>query len=376
MDVKCRLLTPLHIGGAESAVQPMSFVIMDRRVYVINEQKWSRELAEENLIEDFVHSLPQEGTRFSLRDYLKNRNLLNPAFVQRIADYSCAVEEDFRFDFRPFIRNGYAQPYVPGTSIKGCWRTAVTYCILKDLSESKRKQILDGAVRRVMSQIPTGRTANSRPKNSVFEREEEDLFQSFTLPDCRRSIHTDFFRVIRMSDSPPFDKNACSVRNVNVFSVLSSESPKKYPIRVECLPAGTVFSFSWKIDETLLQVFRRSNHNAEHPWGITFDKFVKKALKPIECAREMAQDVIAEENDFYRKYFHEPYPLDETPDMHLGWGGSLLSTSVSLLLPADLRIEMRNRIFRDRGKAPAPKSRKRLQKNPQSGAPLGWIKID
>jgi len=44
-------------------------------------------------------------------------------------------------------------------------------------------------------------------------------------------------------------------------------------------------------------------------------------------------------------------------------------------LPAELRIEMRNLLFTDRGDAPAPKSRKRLVDQPNSGTVPGWVKI-
>ncbi|HNR69403.1 MAG TPA: hypothetical protein PKN24_15250, partial [bacterium] len=73
--------------------------------------------------------------------------------------------------------------------------------------------------------------------------------------------------------------------------------------------------------------------------------------------------------------FGEPYPIDPGENFHLGWGGSLLLSSVSFLLPAELRIEMRNLLFTDRGDAPAPKSRKRLVDQPNSGTVPGWVKI-
>jgi hypothetical protein len=52
-----------------------------------------------------------------------------------------------------------------------------------------------------------------------------------------------------------------------------------------------------------------------------------------------------------------------------------LSTSVSLLLPEELRKKMRNLLFTDRNDAPAPKSRKIIDHNEKPFYSMGWLRI-
>ncbi|RMG70143.1 MAG: hypothetical protein D6710_07680, partial [Nitrospirae bacterium] len=50
-------------------------------------------------------------------------------------------------EYRPFIRDGFGKVYLPGTAIKGVFRTAVLYCMLKRFKETNslefEKQIVE-----------------------------------------------------------------------------------------------------------------------------------------------------------------------------------------------------------------------------------------
>jgi len=377
MHIQLKLLTPLHIGGSDSAVYPMSYVNYRGKVHVISDHKLSRQLVAMDLLDDFLTSVTNTGNRFSLGRYLQNRNLYDADFIHSITIYTCKTTNELNREFRPFVRNAYARPFVPGTSLKGVLRTAILYCALKRLSESKRQQVLDNFISQEIKSLDPRKWVPDYRKKFFYAYKEQQFFQSFQLPNLnKKGQHSDILRVLSATDSPAFNKDELIIRAIKIYSAHSSENPKRFTIYAECLPAGTTIDFNLTIDESLLQDFKKSNDPDRHRiWGLAFRELEHLISNPLACVREMTQDVIAHEKEFFQAHLDEDWPLSEEPDVRLGWGGSLLSTSVSLLLPEPLRIEMRNRLFRPRGDAPAPKSRKRLFDHPQKGAELGWAKI-
>ena len=91
---------------------------------------------------------------------------------------------------------------------------------------------------------------------------------------------------------------------------------------------------------------------------------------------EFSSDLLIEEQKSFDRHpvLKKWYEASLSKEIfRLGWGGGLLSKSIFLLLPEDLRKLIRNNLRHDRGEALAPKSR-RMVKLPQKLLPLGWAK--
>lgn len=369
-----KVLSPLHIGRAESEILPMMFFVNQGKIHVISEEKLGVFLLKKNMLDPFVQEVNQLGENFQLNRFLKKHNLFQPSHLSQITLYQCKYQGGALRSFRPFIRNAFAQPYIPGSSVKGAWRTAIVYCLLKQLPEEKRKKILDEPILKRLQEVGKNPKAKRRIKQNLFQHQEEKLLRVFQLKNKQEDIHTDIFRVLKVHDSPPLGRDSLVIREVRIYSARSSERVKKYPLYVETIEPGVEIPMAYSIDEQLLEDFQRENQNKPIVTeSISFETLQQLICDPIGCANEMAMDVLAYEKAFFQEVFYNELDFQEEPNFHLGWGGSLIAESISLLLPEDLRQRMRNVLFTDRGNAPAPKSRKVIAS--ERPLLLGWCQL-
>lgn len=73
-----------------------------------------------------------------------------------------------------------------------------------------------------------------------------------------------------------------------------------------------------------------------------------------------------EMREFYQK---------EKASMRLGWGSGLGGASLLMLLPEELRREIRDSLFEPRGQYEFPKSRRAVMDGDSPRRPLGWVTI-
>jgi CRISPR-associated protein Csm5 len=331
-------------------------------------------LKEEDLVEPFSRTIKEYGTRFHLEPFLKQYNLFDKAFIDKITQYTCKTDYTFRHDFRPFIRNAFSRPYIPGSSVKGVLRTALLYNLIKRMPAEQRQRFFDGFISHQLKLDPGNRGKKIYLKYNLFSKEQNRPLQTFLLGGKKGKMHNDIFRIWSVHDSDLFEKNELMVRHVQIFSARSNDSPKRFPVRVECLQENCEFDIKLSLNHALLKDFEQENKGKSNEWFVSWNDMKDLLLNPLDCIQEMTADVVAHEEQFFLREFNRSF-FPDSPDMHLGWGGSLLTTSLVFLLSSDLRQEIRNKLFRNRGDTPAPKSRKCLQYEPQQGASPGWLQI-
>src|SRR5262245_56199560 len=126
MRLRLTTLTPLHIGGREGALNPLEFIVFEGHCYVIAEAKFSAALQQHGRLDAFyTWFVGQE--RPVLRDFLRDHRLLNTDFLQRVAAYASVAPMPIQATLRPYIRDAFNRPFLPGTAIKGALRTAFLY---------------------------------------------------------------------------------------------------------------------------------------------------------------------------------------------------------------------------------------------------------
>ncbi|MBN1997827.1 type III-A CRISPR-associated RAMP protein Csm5 [candidate division KSB1 bacterium] len=381
MKTTIQSLTPLHIGGSSEPVNSMQFVISKNRIWIINQEKLARELDRRGILDNFVSSVCNLGTRFRLDYYFKLNNLY-PA-IQLVSTYSCGLKTYGSIrHFRSFVRDAFCRPYIPGSAIKGTLRNAIFYCMLKNSSKEGRCSILDDWVRhRLHEFMNEPEEKQSRNwfkdyyKQNFAQKIEKDFFTRFNLDSKskkdRYDEKTDILRCIKISDSTFLDIDRLNVREIKLYS--PPAGPKHWSDFAECIEPGGKIDFSLKVDTDLLSRFTPAPGNPAKTNG-SFDLMRDLILRPLNCVREMTHDVWRAEQQYITGNLDLDAAQIPIPDMRLGWGGSLLTTSVSLLLAPELRIKMRNLLFKDRGSAPAPKSRKLIRENGQVYG-LGWVRL-
>jgi CRISPR-associated protein Csm5 len=362
----------------------MDYIHIKNNLYVIGESRLSQILGQHSLIDDFVAEMVRAGRNFNLTAYLQKHGLADREQAEKMMLYKTFLLCDAPRDIRPFIRNGFAQPYIPGSAIKGAFRTAVLYIAIKNLPEAEKETRLWKPVREKLHEIELKKAeAESQHRRYNPERDKKSFdgqldvafFQGYSLPKstAKTDPKFDLFRCLKVSDSAPLDRDALVVFPIRIYSAQSREMKKPSIICAECLPPKEKFEINVSFDEKLWQDFRSENTGTH--WGMKLKEFESWLRQPWLCQQEMCQDVLQHEEPFFANEFGADDSFLADADMRLGWGGGLLSTSVSLLLPEELRKKMRNLLFTDRNDAPAPKSRKIIDHNEKPFYSMGWLRI-
>ena len=143
-------VSPVHVGNGETL---KSFeYLYDREtgtVYFIDESKWIAFLYANNLTDDFyeyVQSINgrEQFAEKNVREWLNERGITD-AEIRNLAIRQAAVETDTieskrilsDIDCHITLVNG--QPYIPGSTLKGLFRTAILHAKLKQAPELCRK---------------------------------------------------------------------------------------------------------------------------------------------------------------------------------------------------------------------------------------------
>ncbi len=384
MKISLRTATPLHIGGS-TVLTPMDYFEMGDQLYVIGETRLSQVLAQNRLIDDFIAEMVRSGRNFSLTVYMKKHGLLDRNAAEAVMLYKSTLLSDAPKEIRPFVRNAFAQPYIPGSAVKGALRTSILYKIFKSLPQHEKEKRLWQPVESQLSQIAKRKTeAQSQQKRFNAEREkkffysrlEAELFQGYGLP--RSTVKTDpkfdLFRCLQVSDSAPFDADGLVIFPIRIYSARSQSLKKPSIISAECLPQQRTVEVEYAFDEKLWKEF--CEESSKTHWGTPMKEFEPWLRNPWACQQEMCRDVLDHEAPFFMDEFDTDEKFLNNADLRLGWGGGLLSTSLCLLLPDDLRKKIRNLLFTDRGDAPAPKSRKIIDYNERPHFSMGWLRIE
>ncbi|MEO0239570.1 MAG: type III-A CRISPR-associated RAMP protein Csm5 [candidate division WOR-3 bacterium] len=391
---KLKLLSPLHIGQEDIPFNLLVKLDGEEKIYVLDPLRLSEGLLR---ISGNNESLVKEATNYIIGEFSKNSNADIDAILKRIVrgdeeklkqliKYSSAYSLNFRGskkigeEVRSFIRDTYYRPYIPGSSIKGAIRTAFIYKIFKEVrnrSPEFYRKIIE-RIRNSLKEYEISRRQGKRKKvSSYLDWFERDLVRIFNLHlgqlpvNSEQAAHRDIFRIFRVFDTDPINKDELYLEQVKVFN---KGKELNFKIFIEAMPEDTALEFTITYDWGLLDKFVNSNRE---PFNGYID-FVKGLFKdPIRVTEEFTKDLLSRENSVKDKVFpskQEVYYFKEPPNLHIGYGGGYLAMTVGLLFEDNednLKGEILNFATRSIKRVGVIPSSRRLTSN---GRPLGWCK--
>lgn len=371
---KMRLITksPIHIGNVEQKITPFEYIHQNEFVYQISDEKLSLFLRQKNLIDSYVAAVDRDGHRFRLLNFFKdNQVTLTETDLTKISGgRKTRLLGSGLQDYKPFIRDGFGKPYIPGTSIKGVIRTAILYNLLKDFKNRDK----EGFKRKIEQKISEDIDQDFRKKNKkkLFRWANEEWLEGFLLGNKRKTPNTDWLRMLHVSDAYPANGIETVLIPANIlkkedrWAYKKEASGQNTTIWIECIPENTIFEFTVTWDNRLLEEFKITNKEISLPQDFN-------AI--LDNITQWAKDVHNFEKQFSAGYTLTEWYKINHGNFRIGFGSGMISTTIVMLLDEDLRKKVRNYAGLNRGQDIAPKSRRVWLKNNQA-IPFGWAAIE
>lgn len=329
LELEC--VSPVHIGNGET-LKAFEY-LYDRKsqqLYFLDESKWIEFLYRHNLIDKFstyveaVSTALKEGKQFrgkNLWEWLNGQNI-SDAEIKNLAVRKAHVgtntaivsKKETLNDINCHIALSDGVPYIPGSSIKGMFRTAVIFSAIKK-SPNKFKNYWE--------EIQNTLNLDLRKKNAacakIIQRLEKEILSKLEYGENEKKINPqikDVLRGLMISDA---------MCNENFDTIILQKldggilgRTKTLPLFRECIPAGKKFSFSITLDFDMLKFIG-----------------IKSVDELIASAREFNSYILKLEENFWGKSFPNEFSEAKNFDIFLGGGVGFLSKSLIYTLAPD-----------------------------------------
>lgn len=399
---RIEIISPTHIGSGKR-LDPNNFVVLGNTCYVINEDKLFRELLlmdrkNNRYLKEFTQQIEnssrsRRSDQFPLKSFLRMKRLDNHVFLEKICEYKLNADHEPGNEIQAIIKDAFSRPYIPGSSLKGMFRTAVIFNYFMRLKtespELFKQKFLDHFDRSYEEYTRAQGWKKRKALEYFFQSVEETIFQGYTFPkftyyDKRRRTkvrksncpNTDIFRALKVSDASLINDSNLDLSMLYLYKNLKGDfvldNSKTH--FAETIPQGAQFEFEMSIDQAILNDFNKYNPSTEIIFSNISD-IVQASDKFI------FQHALAEV-DFY-KGIHSEKPIDFVkffntfkPNARIGGGTSLTHKSLILLLDRDYRDKMLDMLRSQDSVNVFPKTRKFASVNNMKGysqLPPGWF---
>ena len=247
-EMELDVCTPLFIGSGEK-ITKLDYVYQSSNgmVYMLDEAKWASFLKRARLMNDFTSKVEALGKRSSLDSYLKNHRELaarlhtsdivmelkrRGVFHEGIPAYVTGKNPN---DIVTFARNGLGERYIPGSSLKGAFRTAILAYVLLNIDRTKCYNKLEHATR-----------------NAVDETMDDvEKYLGIRIDkDGKYDMVNSRFKGLTVSDAKLINETAAIVQkwDLSLTKSQSEKKPKYLPIYREAIVPATKAVFTIGID--------------------------------------------------------------------------------------------------------------------------------
>ena len=275
-EVKTLLLqciSPIHIGSGETlkAVEYL-YDSSKKIVYFLDESKWINFLFSKNLIDEFTKYVEltaensaknEEFTGNNVWDWLKSKGidakeLPRLSIRQAHAETNTIIsgKKQTLNDIACHIAKAEGQPYIPGSSIKGIFRTAILYSFIKKFSvEKKQKYWADIIATKVLLLKEQQKKCNEiiqTLENEIFSKLDYDTKDAQIKSVMRGLLVSDAF-VTGRGFNPKIDTVILQKVDASTKKNRRGQAEKTLPLFRECIPAGSQFQFTVTLDLNIME---------------------------------------------------------------------------------------------------------------------------
>lgn len=371
-QVNLTTLSPLFIGSGKT-LSPYSDFIQDGNMLIYLNQKKIEEVISDKpqLIDEYVKEIRKKmnntTSEASLKDFITTRLKLS---LESVTLRKVPIVGSIgRQQLRQFIATA-GRPFIPGSSIKGAFRTAVLYDWL--MNDKNGQAVLNEIARYITKSKSKEIKEQDEAKKEINRMQIEEK--------CFGSISQDPFRFLQISDSNCIELTRLQVCQVSRFSILNDKS-QPIPQPEECLMSQT--------NATLKITIQKLEKDEKFQFlnDVDLTKLFKK-VKDFSKEAVLRELDELENNKLHEKMFTFYEKLEKQIDqlksneviLRLGGGKTFFDNSIGLSIDNDdtgeslelflIAINMpkyKGGIF--------PKTRTVVVSNNKPDQPMGWVKL-
>jgi len=229
-------LSPVHIGSGEK---------IGKKEYIFDKQ--TNEVHYPDSVRLFSALKSKGIDDFLLKDggdlygFLNRNGIDYRQFIKETVTMQGGADYTFN-EIHTFIKDAYGLPYIPGSSIKGAFRTVI-------LNSEAKKARLNGK----NYTLPDVRFIRKFPRET--KDIETELLNTLNRKENRQSdAVNDVMAAFRFSDSQPISRDMLTIcRKIDQpFAKSKKCEPKKLPTYRECLKPETEIKLTLTVDTKLL----------------------------------------------------------------------------------------------------------------------------
>ncbi len=355
-------LSPVHVGSGVKYINNVDFFYDHSTIHIIDTRRLFSE----------IEKVCSEGEIPSLIDAIEDRELLT-WLTKRGIEFRNFTRTSYRLpnfasrEILEHLRDGRGKPIVPGSTLKGAFRTAV----LRSLVEGEHYDVL----RKIKELL--------RQKRDLKEKDLKRIDSIIAKDLLGKDPNHDLLRTLSVGDFA-FSREDLILNEVSIKSLQRDGGirDKHFKIFPELLKIGSCSTGVIGFDNFLPS---QDDANAGSVFGFKTKitpEFLRTATLGLN--RRIAEDekrFFSYRNksmaSFYQKLLDEMESLEENElILRISWGSGWKSITGELLPSQDLDVEIRSKLklAPHRLGFEFPKSRKVVWT--ESGDyPLGWVKI-
>lgn len=364
------ILSPLHIGSGRKLMRGFDFEYDDRnrQTSVFDLDEICELLSDNRQAIDELSNLTG-GRDSSILNLVRKYHL--ESRLQKSRRYSL---QSFSRELLEYIRDGFGNPLIPGSSIKGSIRSAFAYHLFNGLDDGTKRYLLEGVRRERRDKF-----AASKIEERLFGKDPMfDLFKAMTITDAACA---------------PADLNLGNTKVLSLSQYGGWHWKKGYKendmeIPVEFLRPDTRCETTVRFDDFFI-----SDPNARevlqfdrklYPDFSTLNRTINQLsrnlmnseMKFIEA--NDPRDELRMITDFYARLERQIPDDSQGCVLRLGWGSGWTTMTGNLLEEHQDYLENFRAQFRmgRRGMPQFPKSRKIFMQGNRPETVMGWIKME
>ncbi|MGH3147129.1 MAG: type III-A CRISPR-associated RAMP protein Csm5, partial [Rubrobacter sp.] len=249
--MRLRTAAPVRVGGREQQISKLEFVSHGDSLHAVSPTRLGAALLGNSLraLDDWNTEVLTRGQNVSLTAFLRRGSFLTPELLRETIRYSVECSHRDVNVFQPHARDARAKLFVPGTAIKGAIRAAVLWALacpdrtnryVRETGESRARFYARDLDRELLQSYPlAGRNAGGGGPRF-------DLMRAVKVSDAYGSVKSRVEKILVQSYTD-------SGRG-RVSALGASDT-----IYVECLEPGSTVEFDFKVDQHILESFRRES---------------------------------------------------------------------------------------------------------------------